>query len=88
MQDKQDRLTFLVALELYGDDLQLAITFILADVEPSSVASFGDHFGRGHMRHYPASGGSTDAVLARRLRDRICTKTLLFNTIAILSNTV
>jgi hypothetical protein len=31
VQDKQDRLTFLVALELYGDDLQLAITFILAD---------------------------------------------------------
>src|SRR5450759_5292195 len=60
---------FLVALELYGDDLQLAITFILADVEPSSVASFGDHFGRGHMRHYLASGGSTDAVLARRLRE-------------------
>ena len=36
--DEQNSLTILVAIELHGDDLQLAVAFVAADLAPTVVA--------------------------------------------------
>jgi len=36
--DEQNSLTILVVIELHGDDLQLAVAFVAADLAPTVVA--------------------------------------------------
>jgi len=67
--DEQNSLAVLVAIEFYGDDLQLAVAFVVADVAPTVVAPIGGRPGWGRVSHNVTSRGPADAVPARGLRE-------------------
>ncbi len=68
MDDEQVSLALLWC-DLDGDDLQLPVALIAADVGPTGVALHGRHLGRVRGSHDVSGGGPANAVAACRLRE-------------------